>query len=264
MAFSSETDSPLWELFHENSKLSKFSPTRSKTELLDWTRRLHESLPFDGYPAVSLPKRSPHAHMPLGKAIKGRASAHAIAPHPLGLDRLATLLRLTYGLNHDRPSADFIRSSRVVPSAGALYPLEIFVLSAQVEGLPPGLYHYNPPNDNLRLLQEGKHHHRIARYFLQPTIPRKAAALIFITAMFERTTFKYFSRGYRYVLLEAGHVAQNINLVSTALGLVCLNIGGFLDRGIDAFLRLDGVTHSTLYIIAIGGNNHGIRHRAKN
>jgi SagB-type dehydrogenase family enzyme len=116
----------------------------------------------------------------------------------------------------------------------------------------------------LRLLQEGKHHHRIARYFLQPTIPRKAAALIFITAMFERTTFKYFSRGYRYVLLEAGHVAQNINLVSTALGLVCLNIGGFLDRGIDAFLRLDGVTHSTLYIIAIGGNNHGIRHRAKN
>jgi SagB-type dehydrogenase family enzyme len=87
---------------------------------------------------------------------------------------------------------------------------------------------------------------------VQNTIPQAASLTIFITALFERTVFKYGERGYRFILLEAGHVAQNINLVAAALGLGCLNIGGFFDREIDDFLSLDGITHSTIYMIAIG------------
>jgi SagB-type dehydrogenase family enzyme len=76
--------------------------------------------------------------------------------------------------------------------------------------------------------------------------------VIFITSVFERSVFKYGDRGYRFIFLEAGHVAQNINLVAYGLGLASVNIGGFLDRRVDDFLGLDGLTHSTIYMIAIG------------
>ena len=79
--------------------------------------------------------------------------------------------------------------------------------------------------------------------------------MFFMTAMFERTVFKYGDRGYRFTFLEAGHVAQNMSLVATALGLGCVNIGGFYDREIDEFLGIDGLTHSTLYMLAIGGKS---------
>lgn len=82
-----------------------------------------------------------------------------------------------------------------------------------------------------------------------------SSLLVFITAMFERSIFKYGDRGYRFVLLEAGHAAQNLNLVSNALGLGSLNIGGFFDREMDDFLGLDGITHSTIYMVAIGKKN---------
>lgn len=73
-----------------------------------------------------------------------------------------------------------------------------------------------------------------------------------VDAVFERSTFKYGDRGYRYALLEAGHVAQNLNLAATALNYGCVNIGGFFDRKIDQFLGLDGLTHSTIYMMLIG------------
>lgn len=76
--------------------------------------------------------------------------------------------------------------------------------------------------------------------------------IVFITAIFERSVFKYGDRGYRFIFLEAGHVAQNMNLVCAALGLGCVNIGGFFDREIDDLLDLDGITHSTLYMLALG------------
>ena len=87
---------------------------------------------------------------------------------------------------------------------------------------------------------------------VQPDIAYGASLIVFITSIFERSIFKYGDRGYRFILLEAGHVAQNINLVSNALGLGSVNIGGYFDREIDDLLGLDGVAHSTIYMIAIG------------
>jgi len=88
---------------------------------------------------------------------------------------------------------------------------------------------------------------------VQKNLAYDSSVLFFITALFERATFKYGDRGYRFVLLEAGHVAQNINLASGGLRLGCMNIGGFFDRQIDDLLGLDGVTHSTVYLVAVGG-----------
>ena len=80
-----------------------------------------------------------------------------------------------------------------------------------------------------------------------------AAAVVLIAAIFGRTRFKYGLRGYRFALLEAGHVAQNVLLAATALGLAAVPLGAFYDRRMDAFLGLDGVNESSLYAIALGG-----------
>jgi SagB-type dehydrogenase family enzyme len=79
--------------------------------------------------------------------------------------------------------------------------------------------------------------------------------MVFITALFQRSTFKYGPRGYRFAFLEAGHVAQNINLASTAMGLGSVNICGYFDREIDELLGIDGLKHSTIYMIGIGKNS---------
>jgi SagB-type dehydrogenase family enzyme len=241
-----------WELFHENSKNNRFSMSATGQEVRDHVNRLHESLPFEGYPMVELPWSLEPLQLSLEKAITTRASVRDLTACPLTLPTVATLLHYGYGVSRERKDIDFPRSLRVIPSAGALYPLEIFFHTTRIEGLNAGLYHYNPSKNHLRLLREGDETRKIAEAMVQTEVALNAALIMFITAFFERSVFKYKDRGYRFVLLEAGHVAQNLNLVSNALGLGSLNIGGFFDREIDEFLGLDGVAHSTIYMVAIG------------
>ena len=241
----------VWELFHENSKLSRYDSGLYGHEILERIKRLHESLPFEGYPAVPLPRETAPLKLSLADAITTRVSVRDMRPSQLTLKQAGTLLRHAYGVTREG-SGSFPRSLRVVPSGGALYPLEIFFHSARIKGLRAGLYHYNPSESRVRLLREGDETRRIAKAMVQTEVALNAALIVFITAFFERSVFKYKDRGYRFVLLEAGHVAQNLNLVSNALGLGALNIGGFFDREIDDFLGLDGVTHSTIYMVAIG------------
>ena len=241
----------VWELFHENSKLGRYDSGLYGHEILERVRRLHESLPFEGYPAVPLPREAAPLTLSLADAIAARASVRALRPASLTLKQVGTLLRHAYGVTRENKGT-LMRPFRVVPSGGALYPLEIFFHSARIKGLRAGLYHYNPSENQLRLLREGDETERIASAMVQAEVARGASLTIFITAFFERSVFKYKDRGYRFVLLEAGHVAQNLNLTATACGLGCVNIGGFFDREIDDFLGLDGVTHSTIYMVAIG------------
>ncbi len=262
-AFSLETDSPIWELFHENSKLGRSSPVLSQKQQREWLRQLNESLPYDGYPAVPLPKHLPSLKISLGKAIRSRISVRELVPRPLSVDSLAALLHFAYGIERDKVVSNFARPLRVVPSAGALYPLEIFFQSSTIQGLPTGLYHYNPSRHNVRRVRDGGQVQHVSQCFVQTAIPLQASLLVFITAIFDRSVFKYADRGYRYAFLEAGHVAQNMNLVSSALGLGCLNIGGFFDREVDALLQLDGILHSTIYVIAIGGKQDDPRHHKR-
>lgn len=243
----------LWELFHENSKISRYGDFLSKEEVLERMGKFHESLPYEGYPMVELPGALTELTLPLKEALAGRISVREMMPCALSLEDMATLLHFGYGVTRDNKGTTLPRPFRVVPSGGALYPLEIFFYSSHVESLRPGLYHYNPSRHNLRLLREGDAGRTIAEGLVQPDMASKAAAIIFLTALFERSVFKYGDRGYRFILLEAGHVAQNINLVACGLGLGCLNIGGFFDRRIDELLDLDGLTHSTVYMVAIGG-----------
>lgn len=170
----------------------------------------------------------------------------------LKLNAVATVLHYAYGISRPNNQSKVPSSFRMVPSAGALYPLELFLHASHVTELTPGLYHYHPIRNSLRLLRAGEETERIAAGLLQPELAENASLIIFMTALFERSTFKYGDRGYRYILMEAGHVGQNINLVSTSLGLASMNIGGFRDREIDEYLGVDGLNHSIVYMTAVG------------
>lgn len=251
---ASDPDEPeLWSVFHENSKSSRFTASPTNDEVVAHMGSLWESLPYDRGARIALPEAAPLDES-IGSTLRRRSTGRDMRPAPVSLPQLAAMLHAAYGVTRDNQGTSFPRPFRTVPSGGALYPLELYVHTAYVDGLAAGLYHFNPTDDSLRLLQSGDSARQIGQALVQPNLATETSLFVFMTAIFERSIFKYGDRGYRFILIEAGHVAQNLNLAATALGLGCVNIGGFFDREIDRLLGIDGVTHSTVYMTGIGGN----------
>jgi SagB-type dehydrogenase family enzyme len=244
----------LWELFHENSKTHWFSDARADEEIVQGMLGLWEELPYVGAEQVALPQPSLPS-LPLRDAIEQRRTASSFGGGPIGLGGLASILHAAYGVT-DRASAVGPRRFRTVPSGGALYPLELYVYSRAVAGLARGLYQYAATAGALRRIADAPSD-TFARAFVQPDLIAAAAAVVLVTAVFQRSIFKYGERGYRFVLIEAGHVAQNVDLAATALHFGVANIAGFFDREVEALLELDGVDQSVVYAIALGTRSEG-------
>jgi SagB-type dehydrogenase family enzyme len=200
-------------------------------------------------PVVELGPSEP-LRMPLGAALVQRRSVRAFADAPLRLRQLAALLRAGYGVTGELRAADCIQPVRAAPSGGALYPLELSVAARRVDGLPTGLYHYDPLDDVLEEMRTGPVAVAATTPFAEAA--SGAAAVIVVSAVFWRSRFKYGLRGYRFVLLEAGHVAQNVLLAAAALGLGAAPLGGFYDRRVDELLGVNGVDESALYLLCVG------------
>lgn len=191
--------------------------------------------------SVKLPEL--HELTPLFQLLAKRKSIRRYSKDPLKLDELSRVLWATYGL--------IDRRRRVVPSAGATYPLEVFVVVKNVEGLKPGIYKYNEVDHSLYLVREGDFSRDLARACLDQSWVREAPVNIVITAIPEKTTSWYGERGLRYIHLEAGHVGQNIYLAATELGLGTVAVGAFYD---DEVLKLLGLreNHLVLYVFPVG------------
>ena len=242
----------LWELYHENSKVGQYdSALLSKQQMIEKLDRMDEVLLYDTSPCVTLPDTLPLDGR-IDDILKNRISIREMSPKTLSLAEVSTLLFYTYGATRDNADTGISRSFRIVPSGGALYPLEIYFYSTHITDIDNGFYHYNPIKNELRYILKGNYDDVLSEAIMQNEFVSDASILIFITAIFERSIFKYGERGYRLILLEAGHTSQNLAIVSNALGLGHLCIAGFYDRKVDDILNIDGVTHSTLYVNAIG------------
>jgi SagB-type dehydrogenase family enzyme len=167
------------------------------------------------------------------------------------LQELSTLLHYSAGI---RPTEKNEEQGfrRFYPSIGAPYSLEIYLLIQGVEGLECGIYHYNIKEHQLEILSAEKK--RIARMLEGLYYPwsREAPVSIFTTAVWERNFTKYEDRGYRLVLLDAGHLGQNLALVATALGLNSCNSAGFHNQRIEEVLDIEKDDEDTLYLTLIG------------
>lgn len=199
--------------------------------------------------ALSLPR--PRAvTRALAEAITGRASCRRFAPATLSLTDVSTLFHSAYGGYGEAVVAGFRFETRPVPSAGATYPLDIHLVAWRVSGTAPGIYRYLPAPHALARMEGHVSPESACELFLGQGHIASAAALVVVTARFEAPLARYGDRGYRYVLLEAGHLVQNLNLVSCALGLANLNLGGFLDQQLSEGLGLQG--DAPLYGVALG------------
>lgn len=195
--------------------------------------------------------RTTELSMSLQSAIARRCSVQKFAECEMTLPQLSALLGGSYGETHILNS-NSDQMLRAVPSAGALYPLEILVYCQSVNGLPVGLYHYSPKHNELRRLPGTIDPAVMHSVFMQPELVSNAAVVVLVLGVLQRSTFKYGQRAYRYALIECGHLCQNLNLIANALHFDAASIGSVYDEELDALLGFDGINLTVLHCMSIG------------
>jgi len=141
---------------------------------------------------------------------------------------------------------------RTAPSAGALYPIETYLVVHRVEDVEPGVYHYDVQHHRLDQLKKGDHRGTIAQAALDQAVCAHAATVFLWTAVFNRSKCKYGQRAYRYIYLDAGHIAENLALGAVSLNLASCQIAAMYDDEINRILDVDGITESILYLSVVG------------
>jgi SagB-type dehydrogenase family enzyme len=250
---------PLHALYHEESKLGPRKATIFAERMEAFRVELEEGGPPPGtksYPsrsAVELPvTRRPLRGKRLDDVVRSRRShTGRFGETPVSLPDIAALLRLALGPTEDgarRPGPP----RRASPSAGALYPLEAYLVALRCESLPANVYHYDPSRHALAPVAPCPSRDVLARLVMADDAVATAAAALVLTGVFGRTTSKYGERGYRFVLLEAGHAGQNVVLFAEERGLASVPVGGFFEDALGELLGLDARVESPVYVILLG------------
>ena len=250
----------LSRLYHENSKLT---PRRALGFIEQMDAFSTEPMgrtpsPFKHYPtrkAVDLPKASKwRGGARLFATLRARRSHRgAFARHPIRLEQLSTLLELAFGMTGTHPdSAGDPATLRTWPSAGALYPLELYVATLNCRSLGRHLHHYDVPRHRLAQVGPCPPPDELARLIFTEGSLEGAGALVILTRRFERGEARYGERAYRFALSETGHVAQNILLLAEALDLGAVPLGGFCEDELGDHLGLDARCESPLYVVMLG------------
>lgn len=198
-------------------------------------------------PKIKLPKPE-FKGIPLEDALMKRRSIREYSKRPITLAELSQLLFAAQGVTGQMYGVLL----RTAPSAGALYPIEIYVVGNNVETLKKGIYHYSVKDHSIVLIREGDFRHELMKAALEQEMVKDAGVVFILSAIFDRTRSKYGERGYRYIYMEAGHISQNIYLQATSLGLGSVVVGAFLDDQINKLIGIDGKKEAVIVIHPVG------------
>ena len=252
----SQFEESLSEVFHENTKLRRATterpagPDEYRVSELEAMARAYKR--YRLRPQVPLPRIQMDLGAPIGEVLAARRSKRNFAARSLGLPALATLLQWSYGITGEaRIAGGGVQHFRAAPSAGALYPAEMYLGVRAVQGLEAGVYHYEVAKSSLALLSRGDPTERLCNICGQ-AYPREAAVVVLISAVVDRVKRKYGERGYRYILLDIGHLAENLYLACTALGLAIVTTGAFIDDEAADLLAIDGCDEAVFYLAFVG------------
>ncbi|MCP4541676.1 MAG: SagB/ThcOx family dehydrogenase [Chloroflexi bacterium] len=221
---------------------------------LDWTSKPETHKRYPLAPKIPLSAPQTEGGAPIWDAMRQRRSVRRFADSPMQETELSQLLWAAQGITGINRSLGL----RTAPSAGALYPIETYLVVHTVEGtdepnsIEPGIYHYAVDEHQLEQLQTGDFQMEIAKAALDQEIAAWADAVFIWTAVFERSKWKYKQRGYRYVYLDAGHIAQNVALGAVALGLGTCQIAAMYDDEVNTLLDVDGIEESAIYMTVVG------------
>jgi SagB-type dehydrogenase family enzyme len=206
---------------------------------------------------VRLPLTPPTTEFP--RVLLGRRTWRRFGRQPVPLVDLAQLLRYTAGIHFWVPARGLGRSGlRTSPSGGARHSIELYVVAKRVQGLAAGTYHYSSDRHALERIRTGTLAGGAERHMPEQPWYDDAAAVVFFTVLFPRVRWRYdYSRAYRAVLIEAGHLCQTFCLTATWLGLAPFCTMALDDDSIERDLKIDGVSESVLYAAGIGARHTG-------
>lgn len=237
---------PASRVYHRDSALGPaWTPMLTDAEV----EALTLDLAYKNYPdapRVSLP-RPASLDAGLEAVLHARKTEREYAPEPLDIEQLAKLMEFGCGVTHPQAVP-----RRAAPSPGALYAVEAYPMGFNVAGLSPGVYHYAPLDHALELVAVLADDEPARAFMPKDFYEEHPPLVIALTTVFERVQAKYLERGYRFALLEAGHIAQNMLLAATAMGLAAAPIGGFWDDPFNAALGLNPTQEAVVYALVFG------------
>ena len=193
---------------------------------------------------IALPRADITGQMPVERALEQRRSVRTFASAPLSLADVGQLLWAAQGVTHKK-------GFRTAPSAGGLYPLEVYLVAGKVDDLSPGVYRYLPGHHDLIRVASGDRRRALAAATAGQDWVRRGSAVLVIAGIYERSSKKYGRRGQRYTHIEVGPVAQNVYLQATALGFGTVFVGAFYDAEVQDALGLPA-DHEPLGLMPVG------------
>lgn len=197
---------------------------------------------------VELPRSWPEQGVDFLSLLQHRRSVRTFADESISLEELALLLWASQGITGQAGAHLF----RTAPSAGARYPMETYLAIQRVAGLAPGLYHFEVQGFRLERLSALPPGQELAEACMGQGFLAQAPVTFLWTAVFRRTMAKYGHRGMRYILLDAGHICQNLLLAAGFLGLSGCPVAAFFDDEVNSLLGVDGQEESVLYLASVG------------
>lgn len=254
--------------YHENSKFDLLTSRKSGVRIASFSnpyivaRSIQPYKAYPGKPTISFEQYAdnPPPKFDFFSTISSRESTRDFVKYAISLNELYYLIHYSYGISRKKKidSIGGHQSYRMIPSPGALYPLEVYIVLFSSD-LTAGLYHYRPDLNCIELIKEGMFKDEVVSLtgtdaFIDST---HACGFVLTTSVFERTFHKYGERGYRWILQEVGFVNQNLSLVAQALGLGSCMLGGFMDDELNRFLGIDhpGETVQSAMIIGKGASD---------
>ncbi|MBU3228917.1 SagB/ThcOx family dehydrogenase [Clostridium algidicarnis] len=268
--FNKIDDIPLYELFHRNSEINSLNAYNFSKGILraisdkEFINECfnHKCLHEDKE-VIKLPDpNSKLTTLNLFDVIFKRRSVRSFSNEPMTFEELSTILFYSSGMTgkYDKTDDKTYKCLFAYPSAGALMPLDSYILINNVKDINPGIYYYDPIKHVLKFIK-GIEWNELPKITFSYNLSKQAAFVIYILGSMRLTGYKYGDRGYRFMLLEAGHLAQNIYLTSTGIGGGAVASGGFLDVEVLELLDLNDKDMFVLYEMIIGKPDLNIDYR---
>jgi len=244
--------------YHFLTKDAPYAPgdwtTAQKLRTIRRTPQPPKFKKIEGVERIALPPPRDSDTDSFFQTLHARRTLRQFSHAPALLESVSKLLQTTWGVQ------GYVESKylgflplKTSPSGGALHPIEVYLMALRVEGLDPGLYHYDARANALERISRGATARKARAYCADQPYAAGAAALFIMTAVFARTMWKYrHSRAYRVVLLDAGHLGQTFCLTATRMGLAPFSTVALKDTLIERDLGIDGISESVIYVTGFG------------
>jgi SagB-type dehydrogenase family enzyme len=227
---------------------TKYARDKKFGHSLDWVNKPEIYKNYPSCRTIELPSGLKKATMDFAEVLRRRKSVRTFKNESLRKVDLAFLLWASTGIQRVEHGYEF----RTAPSAGALYPIETYLATNNVEEVENGIYHYNIRNHLLEQIKTGNFGETLAHAALDQKMCATAPVVFIWTAVFGRSKWKYSQRAYRYIYLDAGHIAENLALAAASINCGSCHVGAFFDDEVDSVVSIDGLDESSICLSVAG------------